>query len=326
MPITSQLGVKKETTYGTAVTVDRFFEFTSESMKLDTGRAESRGLRTGQRAPRSDRFVPYALGASGGISFDVLSKGFGIWLEHMLGTVATAGPTDTAYTHTGTVGTLCGKSFTLQVNRPFGACGDTPQAFTWEGGKISKWELSLSTEGVLSASFDLVCEDETTATALATASYPASAEIFSWVGGKCTVGGVAVDVKSWKVSVDNKLDDSRIYLRENTRRKEPVESDYREISAEFVLDFDDLTMYNRFKSATAAGALALVELQATSATLIGTTTYPRVKVTLPAARFDEDSVAVGGTDVLEQSVKVTGLYDGTASPISVAYTTADVTP
>jgi len=326
MPISSQLGVKKEVTYGTAVTVDRFAEFLSESMQLETGRAESKALRTGQRVQRSDRFIPYITGVSGSVELEPLSKGFGFWLEHMLGQVATTGPVDGAYTHTASIATLCGKSFTMQANRPFGACGDTNQAFTWEGLKISKWELALDAEGLLTFSADLVGEDESTATALATASYPAGAEVFSWVGGLVTIGGTATDVKSWKVSCDNKLDDGRLFLRENTRRKEPVESDYREITAELTLDFENLTHYNRFKSATAAGTLAAVELQATAATLIGASTYPRIKATIPAARFDEVGVNIGGTDVLEQTVKCVGLFDGTNSPISVEYTTADTTP
>jgi hypothetical protein len=159
MPISSQLGVKKEVTYGTAVTVDRFAEFLSESMQLETGRAESKALRTGQRVQRSDRFIPYITGVSGSVELEPLSKGFGFWLEHMLGQVATTGPVDGAYTHTASIATLCGKSFTMQANRPFGACGDTNQAFTWEGLKISKWELALDAEGLLTFSADLVGED-----------------------------------------------------------------------------------------------------------------------------------------------------------------------
>jgi hypothetical protein len=68
---------------------------------------------------RSDRRVPYIMGAGGSVSFSVLSKGFGFWLAQSLGTVATTGPADTTvYTHTGTVGSLTGDFFTAQVGVP----------------------------------------------------------------------------------------------------------------------------------------------------------------------------------------------------------------
>src|SRR5262245_44317276 len=115
-----QLGVKAESTYGTAVTVDRFFEYESESIEESYGRTEGDPLRVGSSAIRSDRSTPYFKGAAGQISLDVMTKGFGFWLPHLMGgSVVTSGPTDSKYTHTITEGTLVGKSFTCQVNRPF---------------------------------------------------------------------------------------------------------------------------------------------------------------------------------------------------------------
>ena len=326
MPIISQLGAKKETTYGTAVTVDRFFEFTSEKILLDTGRAESEGLRSGQRVARTDRFVPYVLGASGPISLEPASKGFGFWLEHMLGTVATAGPTDSAYTHTGTVGDLWGDSFTMQVNRPLGPSGSTNQAFTWEGGKVTKWTLSCEKEGLLQFEADLIFEDEQTATALASASYPTATEPMSWARADCTIGGTGVPVTKWSVSCDNALKTDRHFLQGSTRRAQSAEEKMREITFSAECDWTDLTQYNRFKAETAAGTLALVVVTAKSPTLIGATTYPGVTITLPAVRFDEPGPSVDGPGLMMQTVGGKVLSNGTDQPISVAYTTLDTTP
>ena len=58
----SQLGFKAESTYGTAVTVDRFTEFNSCGIALERGAVMSKGLRTGTRVQRSDRFMPYTSG------------------------------------------------------------------------------------------------------------------------------------------------------------------------------------------------------------------------------------------------------------------------
>ena len=114
-----QLGVKAESTYGTGVTVDCFYEFDSESLAVEVGRVESSAIRAGSRAMRSDRRVPYIMGASGSFQMPVLSKGFGFWLAQCLGTVGTAGPAETSvYTHTGTIGSMTGDMFTAQVGVP----------------------------------------------------------------------------------------------------------------------------------------------------------------------------------------------------------------
>jgi hypothetical protein len=326
VPLETQLGVKAESTWGTAVTVDKFFEFNSESINLETGRVESSALRASQRVQRSDRFTPYILGAAGSIELDVLSKGFGFWLEQCLGAIATGTETDSTYTHTGTVGTLLAQGFTLQVNRPFHPAG-TNQAFTYEGGKVSKWGFKCSTEGNLVFTADLVFETGLTATALATASYPTGMENLTWAGGAVTVAGTAVPVTEFSVEVDNGLDTARHKLRSSTLRQEPVEAKNREITWSLTADFESLVQYNRVVSTTAAGAVAAIIATWTAPTLAGTTTYPSLTVTIDAARFDEiGDFTATSTDPLMQSLSGRGLYDGTDSPITVAYVSTDATP
>jgi hypothetical protein len=188
-----QLGVVDEVTYNTPVTVSRFFEFDSESIADDPRRVEGDPLRVGgEGVIRSDRSTPYYGGASGPVSMAVLTKGFGFWLKHMLGTEATTGPTETTvYTHTGTLGNLQGDSFTLQVNRPFNPTG-TNQAITYSGGKIPEWTLSNNAEENLM--LELTCDfaSQVTGTALATASYPTSMENFTFAGGTVSIGGSAL--------------------------------------------------------------------------------------------------------------------------------------
>ena len=49
------IGIKKETTYGTAVVVDQFLEFTSESFDRKATFVQGEGLRVGARVARSGR-------------------------------------------------------------------------------------------------------------------------------------------------------------------------------------------------------------------------------------------------------------------------------
>ncbi|HYJ69632.1 MAG TPA: phage tail tube protein, partial [Nocardioidaceae bacterium] len=235
-----QLGIVDEVTYGTAVTVTKFFEYNSESITETEGRTEGDPLRSGTFVQRNDRFTPFFMGAAGTVQLDVMTKGFGYLLKHMTGAVATTGPTETTvYVHTGTVGELIGDMFTCQVNRPFHPAG-TNQAFTYSGGKITRWTLANSVDGNLVC--DLECDFQTVsdAVALATVSYPASMENLTWAGGVVSIGGSNYDVTEFSVSFDNAANVDRRQIRGNTLKKEPTNGRRQ---GEFSLraDFDSLT-------------------------------------------------------------------------------------
>lgn len=320
-----QLGYKDEVTYGTPLVVDRFAEFLTWGVKPQRGRIEGGGLRAGSRVQRTDRFVTVNNGAAGDATMEVMSKGFGFWLKHMLGTVATTAAVDGKTIHTGTIGDLKGDSFTAQVNKPFHPA-DTDQAFTYEGGKVTKWQLANQVNGLLIATLSLDFEDVSTATALATASYPTAMELFSFVGASITVGGTAFEATDVNISGDNMLKVDRQYLRNSSLKKEPIEQDRRAISWSLAADFEDLTQYNRYVSETAAGALATIVATWQAPTLIGVTAKPTIVVTIDNARFDDHDTPISGPGPLSQTLSGRGLYDGTDSAVSIAYGTADVTP
>lgn len=327
MPIETQLGTKDETTYGTAVTVDRFVPFLSESIQPETFRTRTPGLRAGKRTARTDEYVPGVLGYAGSIEIPVESAGFGIWLKRALGAVATSGPTGGAYQHVGTIDADdCLPSFTMQVNRALAPCAATDQAFTWEGCQVSSWELNVSVDEVVRFSAEIIAEDGTTGTALAAASYPAG-EPLAWSKASLTVGGTTVPVTSFSLKCNNNLKTDRYYLQNSARRSKAARDDFPEITVEFEADFGSLTQYNRFVAETASGTRAALVFAATSVTQIGTSgTFPGVSVSLPAVDFTEVSVAVEGTEMLMQSITGMVLDNGTDEPISVTYTTADSTP
>lgn len=320
-----QAGFKDESVYGTPVTVDRFFEYESESIEENEGRTEGDPLRVGSGFVRSDRFTPYFAGASGNMQMAVLTKGFGFFLKHMLGAVATAGPAETVvYTHTGTEGDLKGKSFTCQVNRPFHPSG-TNQAFTFEGGKITEWGLTNSVDGNLLLDLSMDFEQVSTATALAAASYPTSMDNFSWAGGVVSIGGSNYDITEFAMTANNGLAVDRRQIRGLTDKKEPT-AHRREGTFSIKADFDSLTQRNRAHATTKAAALAQIIATWTGPTLLGSTIYPTFQVTIPAVRFDSWKGATEGTDGIEQELSGVIRYDGTNSPLTVVYKSADTTP
>lgn len=309
--LAAQLGVVDETTYGTPVTVSRFFDFNSESIKLDLRRIASSGIRANRyNRARSGAYGSHKAGAAGTVELEVLDKGFGFWLKHMLGAVATTGAGD-PYTHTGSLGDLAGDSFTLQVGRP--DVSGTVRAFTYHGGKVAAWTLACANDGLLVCSLDVDFEDEDTDTSLAVASYPSGAIPHVFTGGTITVGGSSADVLSMEVRGDNGLKRDRYFLRNSGLKKEPLQTG-TELSGTLTAEFEGLTHYNRFRNTTEAAFTAT----------FATSTSPAhdLVITLPLVRFDGETPSVGGTDVLQQSLPFVALDDGA----TIAYRTADSTP
>jgi hypothetical protein len=268
------------------------------------------------------------MGAGGGLVIQPLSKAFGFWLRHMLGAVATGTLTDSTYTHTGTVGSLAGVSFMAQVNRPLGNVNQVDQAVTWRGGKVREWTIKLDREGLLTVELDLVFNQEGTATALASASYATATEPFPWGLASLSINSVQVPVNSFEVKCNNGLDDARMKLQGTTARREPSENGRRVITTSFETDFDDLaSFYNRVRATTAANALlSNVVFTATAPTLAGSTTFPTLSVTIPSVRVDEAQPNVAGPEVMTLAVSGVGLWTGSGSPITVAYTSVDSIP
>jgi hypothetical protein len=327
MSINSSLGVVAEATYGTAVTVTRFYPLLTESVRETVDKMESEARRAGTQVLQDSLSIPIFKGAAGPIEIPVMNKDFGFWLQHLLGAVATTGPTDSAYVHTGTVATLKGKSFSCQINRPFHDSG-TDQPFSYEGGKIKSWEFSAGVNDEPKLSIEADFEDLQTGTSLASPSYTTGLEMLSWAHASSafTIAGTSVPITKFSVKCDNGLKTDRHYIRGSGLKKEPVANAYRNIEWEVEADFDSLTQYNRFKVATNAGQYAQLICTLKAPTLIGVSSYPALAITIPAARFDTVDIENGGMEPSMQTLHGVARYDGTNSPLTLAYTTSQATP
>lgn len=315
----AQLGVAAESTYGTYVAPTRFIEFLDESLKLDIARNESRGLRSGQRILRQDHWKAGKRSAGGSISLEVPNKGFGLFLQHMLGAIATAAD-GTGKIHTASLGDLFGDSLTLQVGRPDTA--GTVQPFSYLGCKVVDWELSNSPDEYLIASLGIDARDESTANALVAATAPAATDIFHWSECVVTVGGSSFEPQSISIKGTNGQKTDRHHLRGATLKKEPVENAMREITVEMDADFESLTAYNRY----AAGTHVAVVSTWTSALTYDTSKPFKIVVTINAARTDGDTPNIDGADLVPQKLSLKAVDNGSLAPIEIAYYTSDATP
>ena len=83
--IDGQVGIKKETTYGTPVTVDRFYEVLPDSTHdFDPMRIEGEGLKVGATHKRADRAVAGVGKGELTIKVELISKSLGVLLEEGL--------------------------------------------------------------------------------------------------------------------------------------------------------------------------------------------------------------------------------------------------
>ncbi len=315
-----------ETTYGTAVTVTRFLEFNTESIKQSIGRIESTGLRPSRRVVRSAQWAAARISVDGDIEFDVSSNGFGLLFKHALGAIATsqpnAGSNPTVYEHLATVGATDGKSFTAQIGA--GDTGGTIDAFTWAGCKIAKWELHCDENGFLVFKPTITAANESTAVGLASASYSAGAVPLTYVGGALTLAGTATAAKKFSLMGDNKLKADRYFMKAATpqQKKEPLEESVRDYTGTIDVEFMGLTEYNRFVNGTTGALTAFF----TGANISGAYSYA-VEVTLPYVRYDGVGPEVQGDKLIDLSLPIKVLDSADANgPVQIKYRTTDATP
>lgn len=239
-----QIGWKSEVTWGTGVTVDTFVPVLESSHTTDEGYLRAMGIRAGRRTQ-----APARLGArvvSGSVNMELPNTSIAVLMKHMFGAVNTtgAGP----YTHTYTPGAHLSKSLTLQTG--ITDATDTVQPFTASGVKLEAWELSASVGELAMLSFEWTGKDIVTATALASASYTAGLQPYTFVEGSITVNGSAVaSANAVTLSATKNLRNDRHVLGSRSIR-EQLEDAHFEFSTEISADFDSLTLYNLAVAAT----------------------------------------------------------------------------
>lgn len=322
-----QLGMKLEDTVGTPETVDRFFEFKSETLRPDYGVLTSNNRRKGQAAVRADRTVRTGLRTlTGGITHDPLSKGWGLIPKLVFGTVSTGSPSETTdYLHTFsiTAGNLTGIAATIQVGRPW--MDGTVQPFTYAGCKGGGLTLSTGIDGILESTLSIAhASAESVSGSVESASYPSGAQLFSYVGGSLLVDTVATPISNASVSITNAF--AKRPKQGNPAGLEPLENGDRAVSASFTAEFTSMTLLNKVRSATASGGQAAIVMKWQAPTLLSATLYPYISVTIPVLDVLGDYVAVNGPDLIMLPLNGIARVDGSGVLCTLGYQTTDSAP
>lgn len=335
--LSSQVGIGQEVTVGTAVTVNRFLEFDSESINYTKNTLQGVGLHAGGQYNRAARRVVSTVDAGGDLNLEMSWFNQLLLWKHALG-VAT-GPTvvtGTAFKTVFTSGPLTGLGLTLQKGVP--QTDGTVQPFTFSGGKVTGFKVSCSTSQIamLNPTFNFFNVD--TATALAAASYPAGNGVFSFkdatlkIGGTAsTVGGITSIsggsnivslVNSFELDLSNPMKTDRYGLGHGGVKAEPIENDYRTPTGTLGSEFTSRAeLWDLFKADTTT-ALQVTFVGPQIAT---TGSNYTVDIVLPAVKVDTGEISVGGPDVVPLSAGFTVLDDGTNNPVQVTITSTDST-
>lgn len=331
----ASIGIKKETVFGTAVTVDRFLEFTDESLDYDRSYYQGAGLRPGSRTARSGRRVLTRDGGAGDIGLEVPTKGAGALLELLLGAGSSALVSGVVYQQLFTpIGNDYLPSATIQKGIPrLGA--NIVDAYTFRGAVCSSFEFSASSEDVLKLKTTWKAKDVDTSIAYATPSYAALFELFSFVGASLTLGGsvtpptattlatggtAANNVRDFSLTVDNGLDGNGYNLGGGGKLTRPPAVGALEVKGKITAEYSAQTLRDAVRDQT---PMALV-INFVGLTEISAGQLPTLQITLPDIRLEGELPKSNAGDVIVQSIDFTAFDNLTASkPIYIATRTAD---
>lgn len=318
--IGSQCGAKKETTWGTAVVPDKFFEFESEGMGVENAYVDALGLRAGRTFAPSSRTKKTTRTAGGDLSVIFPQKLGGFFLDLMVApTITPIIATGTAYNSTFLIGaSVPTKSATLQVNKPTTAGVDT--AFTYPGAVLVSAAFSMEVSGLLTASFSWVCKDETTpgttpaGAALATATYVAGNDVWPHQELLLTYAGSAVPVTSVNWTWSQPYAAARLFLDGSGTIAKPIANGIATVTGTMAGEYVDQVLYAAYR----AGSFAALTAIATGTTAISGSEFPTFSNTFSAVQLRGSSPQVDGPDLLNLSIPWVAKDDGIAAAPWVA--------
>jgi hypothetical protein len=312
------VGIGKESTFGTAVTPNRWLEITEAKVpSIDRGIKQGSGIRPGSRVARSARRVQTTRQASGDLTVEAFSKGLGMLLEACMGAGASALVSGSTYQQVHVFADTL-PSYTLQYGVPNHA--GTIRPITFSGSTVSAFELggAVGDIAILKTTWD--CRNWTTATALTSPSYPAGGNLFpvedatiytgTFTAPTSTALASAVTavagVRDFKVSVSNQIIADRFFMNAGGLKDRQLPGT-RQPTVELNVEYQDNSLWDALE---ADSELTLVISLIGGALSTGNET---MQVAIPCLKLDGDLPEGGPDQIASQAIKLTGLDNLTAA-------------
>lgn len=331
----SQVMFKKESSFGTPVTPDSALEYLTQNLKWQPNRVDAGGLRTGTRLKRTDRRGLVTELSGGDIENRLMTKYLGKLCEAALGTGTSNVITGAAYMQQFTLGDTL-PSYTIQTGIPLQA-GGAQQASTFAGMVATMLEIDQPAADYASFKTSWVGKSHTTATGLASASYPTGVEVLGHQHLSVTAGGTVTapttttlatngtpvtDIRSFNLQIDRALATDGHTFNGSSQIAVKPELGQPMLSGSFEANFAATTYRDAWVNDT---TLPMVWTW-TSPTQIGSTgSYPTFQIYLPAVKLEGDlpEPSTDGSPV-RVSADFT-VYDGlvAAQPIWISIVTLE---
>ena len=298
----------------------RSFEAKADTFTREVEYLQSIGFRRDLQTVRSDRDDTISLGASGSIECDLLTKGQGLLLQHVLGT--TSGPTQngstTAYKSTfssddtGPTG-----SYTIQLSRT--DSGGTLRPYTYTGCTATGFNISQELGSNLSMTIDFDAANEETSTGEATPSYPSGAVPFPYTQAVVAFDGSATtNLTSFSLDGDLSMKTDRKFLAGSATKAQPKRSGVPSYTGTMSAEFASLTDYERFVNGTTFS----INASWTGATIESPWAYEFV-VSIPVAKLTGSTPVASLDDLSQIEMPFQVLDGGSSAAVTFFYTSTD---
>lgn len=323
----AQLGIAKETVYGTAVTVDHAFNFKSETMKKVKNFVQGGGMAAGRAAKLGRNRKVTTTAAAGSITMEVEDTGMGLWFQALMGgtvvpVIVGAGP---AYTQTHPfVADNGGKSLTIQVGKP--QTDGTVKPFTYKGCKILSAEFSCDTNGDLMVTWEIDSRELDETITIAALVYSTTAQVISWNEIVTKIGTFGTEaqvdgIKNLSVKFTRPQNTDRFYQGNGGKKSEPITNDDLQVTGTISADFLDKAVFND-KFASDANTSLIWSFQGAA---LGST-VKTFEIQVPMIFLDDGTPTVDGNDIVSGDFPFTAQLDDAGHALgTIKYISADVT-
>lgn len=319
----SAIQIGKETTYGTYAAPTRGYEGKEDNFSASVVPIESLGFRAGIEATRVDRVTMMDRGGTGSIQVDFLNKGMGLLLQGCLGGLIAPTQQGATAAYKATFQSQPEgptESFTVQVLRS--RIGGTLDPFTHLGTMFTGWSLAQNNSGYLVLTADLDFQTVITNQAAPASVYPANASPFHFGQAKLQINGVDfANVTDFQFGTDLGMKVDRFYLRNNPLKDKPLRQAIPTYSGTIQTDYTDLSRFAEFKAGTIVQNLTVTW----TGSLIASTFYNEVKLTLPAVMWTGESPKATLTGFTTQPLPFKVLDNGTDPAVKLEVTSTDTT-
>jgi hypothetical protein len=302
----------------------RRHEFVSENLTREQNILETQGISGREITMRrsASRTFNNRMGA-GDITMELAKNGMGRWFNMMLGgtsTITQQGLT-TAWLQTHTLGTLLGKSLTVQKALRDGAA-TLIDSFTFEGVKVTEWEFTLETDSIPTLRVGLDAEDvisSTATAALLALPEPGGSGNFTFKDGAILINATpGAKVLGATIGGGNGLRTDAFYIGSTGVKAEPEVNDWRTVTGQIRVEYLASTYYDLFET----DANVALDLTLTGNVISGSF-FEECNFLIPRLHFTGGAPVVGGTGVIEQTIPFTAAYNDVDNPIAIEYMSTD---